>query len=87
MLVPGVARETSGGTAAVGIGALMVAAIAGGVEIGRLGVHVGGVGGGLGGSAILAVLAHGWWQAPWSGIRHLQDTVAAFQLGYHISMR
>ena len=72
MLVAGVSRETSGCATAICIGALVVAPIARGVEVGRLRVHVGGVGGGLGGPAILVVLAHAGWQASWSSICHLQ---------------
>lgn len=71
MLVTRVARKPSGGTAAIRIGAV-VPPIAGGVEVGRLGVHVG-VGGGLGMAAILTVLAaHARWQPPRSSIWHLQ---------------
>ena len=77
MLVAGVARKASGCAAAVCVGALVVAPIARGVEVGRLGVHVGGVGGGLGGPAILVVLAHAGWQAPWPSICHLQHIVLA----------
>lgn len=77
VLVAGVSREASGCAAAICIGALMVAPIARGVEVGRLGVHVRGVGGGLGGPAILVVLAHAGWQAPWSSICHLQHIVLA----------
>lgn len=55
------------------MGALVIAPIARGVEVGCLGVHVGGIGRGLGGPAILVVLAHAGWQAPWSSICHLQD--------------
>ena len=75
MLVAAVSRETSGCTTAVCVGALVVAPIARGVEVGRLGVHVGRVGGSLGGPAILVVLAHAGWQASWSSIWHLQHMV------------
>ena len=66
-------QRTRRRAAAVGIGALVVAPIARGVEVGRLGVHVGGVGGGLGGPAVLVVLAHARWQPSWSSIWHLQQ--------------
>lgn len=74
MLVAGVARETRRRATAVCIGALVVAPIARGVEVGRLGVHVGGIGGGLGGPPILIVLAHAGWQPSWSSIWHLQHS-------------